>query len=84
MHVFGTTVLIVSPSPPPPGPPAGPRKKGHYVFLLGTYRALYIFNWVYRAYTEDSYQHHILLYLAALVQTLLYADFFYYYIIRCV
>eukprot|EP00752_Nemacystus_decipiens_P008722 g7783.t1 len=54
---------------------------GHYVFLLGTYRALYIFNWVYRAYTEEYYQHHILLYFAALVQTLLYVDFFYYYII---
>eukprot|EP00903_Cladosiphon_okamuranus_P020998 g19290.t1 len=54
---------------------------GHYVALLGTYRALYILNWVYRAYNEAGYTHHILLYFAALVQTLLYVDFFYYYII---
>lgn len=55
---------------------------GHYVFLLGTYRSLYIVNWVYRAYTEFNYRHNILVYFAGLVQTLLYADFFYYYAIR--
>ncbi|CAM9243687.1 unnamed protein product [Pylaiella littoralis] len=54
---------------------------GHYVFLLGTYRSLYIVNWVYRAYTEFGYKHYILVYVAGLVQTLLYADFFYYYAI---
>ncbi|CAM9976299.1 unnamed protein product [Ectocarpus sp. 4 AP-2014] len=54
---------------------------GHYVFLLGAYRSLYIVNWVYRAHYEDGYQHHFLVYIAGLVQTLLYADFFYYYAI---
>lgn len=30
---------------------------GNYVFLLGAYRGLYIFNWIYRFYTEPNYQH---------------------------
>lgn len=30
---------------------------GNYVFLLGAYRTLYIFNWIYRYYTEEHYQH---------------------------
>jgi len=30
---------------------------GNYVFLLGAYRTLYIFNWIYRYYTETNYQH---------------------------
>lgn len=55
---------------------------GHYVFLMGSYRVLYILNWVYRAHYEEGYIHHPLLYFAALVQTLLYVDFFYYYAIR--
>ncbi|GAY65582.1 hypothetical protein CUMW_242280 [Citrus unshiu] len=60
---------------------------GQYVFLLGyiavlnfcsAYRALYILNWIYRYFTEDHYIHWIT-WIAGLVQTLLYADFFYYY-----
>ncbi|CAN0497241.1 unnamed protein product, partial [Laminaria digitata] len=51
----------------------------HYVFLLGAYRLLYILNWIYRAKYESSYNHNYVVYLAGLVQTLLYADFFYYY-----
>ncbi|CAN1269536.1 ER lumen protein-retaining receptor B [Linum perenne] len=47
---------------------------GQYVFLLGAYRALYILNWIYRYFTEPNYIHWI-----RIVQTLLYADFFYYY-----
>lgn len=43
---------------------------------------LYILNWVYRANYEMGYVHHPVVYLAGLVQTLLYADFFYYYAIR--
>lgn len=57
---------------------------GHYVFLLGVYRFMYILNWVYRAYHESQYYHRPLLYFAALVQTLLYIDFFYYYVTRYV
>ncbi|KAL8214240.1 hypothetical protein R6Q57_003689 [Mikania cordata] len=51
---------------------------GQYVFLLGAYRALYIFNWIYRHFTEPHYVHWIT-WISGVVQTLLYADFFYYY-----
>lgn len=52
---------------------------GNYIFFMGAYRALYILNWIYRAYTEKHYIHHYLVYFCGVVQTLLYADFFYYY-----
>ncbi|CAN1131115.1 ER lumen protein-retaining receptor B [Linum perenne] len=51
---------------------------GQYVFLLGAYRALYILNWIYRYFTEPNYIHWIT-WISGIVQTLLYADFFYYY-----
>ncbi|XP_039058262.1 ER lumen protein-retaining receptor-like [Hibiscus syriacus] len=51
---------------------------GQYVFLLGAYRALYVLNWIYRFFTEENYVHWIT-WVLGLVQTLLYADFFYYY-----
>ncbi|KAE8668087.1 ER lumen protein-retaining receptor [Hibiscus syriacus] len=51
---------------------------GQYVFLLGAYRALYVLNWIYRFFTEENYVHWIT-WVSGLVQTLLYADFFYYY-----
>ncbi|KAK8488438.1 hypothetical protein V6N11_034363 [Hibiscus sabdariffa] len=47
---------------------------GQYVVLLGAYRALYVLNWIYRYFTEENYVHWI-----RLIQTLLYADFFYFY-----
>merc|ERR1712226_173823 len=53
---------------------------GNYVFFLGAYRALYIVNWIYRANTEVGYQHHWVVYFCGVLQTLLYADFFYYYV----
>nr|CAB3489780.1 unnamed protein product [Digitaria exilis] len=52
---------------------------GQYVFFLGAYRVLYILNWIYRYFTEPHFVHWIS-WVAGLVQTLLYADFFYYYI----
>ena len=54
----------------------------HYIFFLGSYRALYILNWVYRAYHEKHYHHDYILYFCAIVQTCLYIDFFYYYVQR--
>merc|ERR1719297_224995 len=51
----------------------------HYVFALGAYRALYLVNWFYRYFTEDNYYDSIA-WVAGTVQTLLYADFFYYYL----
>ena len=53
---------------------------GNYVFFMGAYRALYILNWIYRAHYEPHYQHHWVVYFCGVLQTLLYADFFYYYL----
>mmetsp|Transcript_13145 Transcript_13145/g.18445 ORF Transcript_13145/g.18445 Transcript_13145/m.18445 type:complete len:165 (-) Transcript_13145:221-715(-) len=53
---------------------------GNYIFFMGAYRALYIVNWVYRAFNEPFYQHHFVVYFCGVLQTLLYADFFYYYV----
>uniref|UniRef100_A0A7N0V903 ER lumen protein-retaining receptor n=2 Tax=Magnoliopsida TaxID=3398 RepID=A0A7N0V903_KALFE len=52
---------------------------GNYIFLLGAYRGLYILNWVYRFFTENHRTRWIP-WISGLVQTALYADFFYYYI----
>jgi len=49
-----------------------------YVFCLGGYRALYLVNWIYRAFTETHYSNW-LAWTAGLIQTLIYCDFFYYY-----
>jgi len=57
---------------------------GNYVFFMGAYRALYILNWIYRANTEHNYRHHWVVYICGVIQTLLYADFFYYYLKRFV
>ncbi|GAA0162888.1 hypothetical protein Leryth_010355 [Lithospermum erythrorhizon] len=53
---------------------------GQYVFFLGAYRALYILNWIYRYFTEPRFSRWISC-ISGLVQTALYADFFYYYFI---
>ncbi|KAK7839839.1 er lumen protein-retaining receptor a [Quercus suber] len=51
---------------------------GQYVFFLGAYRGLYILNWIYRYFTEAHFSRWIAC-VSGLVQTALYADFFYYY-----
>jgi len=52
----------------------------HYLFALGAYRALYIFNWIYR-YIDESYYDLIAIF-AGIVQTVLYCDFFYLYVTK--
>jgi ER lumen protein retaining receptor len=52
----------------------------HYLFALGSYRGLYILNWVYRYYSESFYD--IIAIVAGCVQTILYCDFFYLYITK--
>lgn len=52
----------------------------HYLFALGSYRGLYILNWIYRYYTESFYD--IIAIVAGCVQTILYCDFFYLYITK--
>ncbi|EIN06602.1 ER lumen protein retaining receptor [Punctularia strigosozonata HHB-11173 SS5] len=49
----------------------------HYLAALGAYRALYIPNWIYRWWTEDTIDPIAV--TAGLVQTGLYVDFFYVY-----
>ncbi|KAL3657277.1 hypothetical protein V7S43_017785 [Phytophthora oleae] len=53
----------------------------NYVVLLGAYRGCYVLNWIYRAATETSYHFIWLMFIAGMVQTALYVDFFYYYAI---
>ncbi|CAH0563563.1 unnamed protein product [Brassicogethes aeneus] len=52
----------------------------HYLFALGSYRALYIFNWIYRYATESHYD--LIAIVAGVVQTVLYCDFFYLYVTK--
>ena len=49
----------------------------HYIAALGLYRALYIPNWIWRYFTEDTIDPIAI--VAGLVQTGLYADFFWIY-----
>ena len=49
----------------------------HYLFALGSYRALYLLNWVYRYYYEGFFD--LIAVVAGCVQTILYCDFFYLY-----
>lgn len=53
---------------------------GQYVFFLGAYRGFYILNWIYRYFTEPRFSRWIAC-VSGLIQTALYADFFYYYFI---
>jgi len=48
-----------------------------FVGCMGAYRAFYILNWIYR-YFVDDYVNWVG-WIGGLVQTVLYADFFYYY-----
>ncbi|CAI9272701.1 unnamed protein product [Lactuca saligna] len=54
---------------------------GQYVFFLGAYRALNILNWICRYLTQPHFNGWISCF-SSLIQTALYADFFYYYFIR--
>jgi len=54
----------------------------HYLFALGSYRALYIPNWIYRYFTEPNHKPDWIAIIAGLIQTVLYSDFFYVYYTR--
>lgn len=55
----------------------------HYLFALGAYRALYIPNWIWRYFAENGHYDTIPI-LAGIIQTVLYADFFWIYYTKCV
>ncbi|KAA0706010.1 C-Jun-amino-terminal kinase-interacting protein 4 [Triplophysa tibetana] len=52
----------------------------HYLFCLGVYRALYLFNWIWRFYFEGFFD--MIAIVAGVVQTILYCDFFYLYVTK--
>lgn len=52
----------------------------HYLFALGSYRLLYIFNWIYRYSFEGFFD--LIAVVSGCVQTILYCDFFYLYITK--
>jgi len=54
----------------------------HYLFALGSYRGLYLLNWIYRYFTEGFFDPIVV--VAGVIQTVLYADFFYLYVTRVV
>jgi len=54
----------------------------HYLFSLGSYRALYLLNWVYRFYMEGFFD--LIAIVAGVVQTVLYCDFFYLYVTKVI
>lgn len=54
----------------------------HYLFALGMYRGLYLFNWMYRYHYEGFYD--LIAISAGAIQTVLYCDFFYLYVTKVV
>lgn len=52
----------------------------HYLFALGSYRALYLINWIWRYIMESHYD--LIAIIAGVIQTILYCDFFYLYITK--
>ena len=50
-----------------------------YMFSLGSYRGLYILNWIYRYFHEPHYSAW-LVWITGIIQTILYADFIYYFL----
>ncbi|CAN6645791.1 ER lumen protein-retaining receptor [Trichomonascus vanleenenianus] len=49
----------------------------HYIFALGAYRFLYVFNWIYKWVSHTNFDYLAL--VAGIIQTVLYSDFFYIY-----
>jgi len=50
-----------------------------YMFCLGSYRALYLINWIWRLLNQPGYWDPIV-WAAGIVQTAIYSDFLYYYV----
>lgn len=49
----------------------------HYLFLLGSYRVMYLINWIWRYIMESHYD--LIAIFAGIIQSLLYVEFFYLY-----
>eukprot|EP01087_Luapelamoeba_hula_P015984 TRINITY_DN4867_c0_g1_i1.p1 TRINITY_DN4867_c0_g1~~TRINITY_DN4867_c0_g1_i1.p1 ORF type:complete len:216 (+),score=23.78 TRINITY_DN4867_c0_g1_i1:186-833(+) len=54
----------------------------NYIVALGGYRFFYLLNWIYRLLTEVGYDSsNWIVWISGLIQTALFIDFFYYYVI---
>jgi len=55
---------------------------GHYIFALGCYRAFYVINWIERLIEQKHWGDYWdpIAWVAGIVQTAIYLDFFYYYL----
>ncbi|EAX98925.1 ER lumen protein retaining receptor, putative [Trichomonas vaginalis G3] len=51
-----------------------------YIFFLGLYRLFYIINWIYKTINAGRNRTPYVMWITGIIQTLLYADFIYYYI----
>jgi ER lumen protein retaining receptor len=49
----------------------------HYIFALGSYRCLYVLNWIYKWVFDIDFD--LVAFFGGIIQTLLYSDFFYVY-----
>eukprot|EP00924_Labyrinthula_sp_SR-Ha-C_P005318 maker-scaffold_1-snap-gene-28.27-mRNA-1 protein AED:0.12 eAED:0.12 QI:40/0.5/0.33/1/0/0/3/0/211 len=55
-----------------------------YIACLGSYRALYVVNWIYKYMFEPGYlstKEHWIVWISGVIQTALYCDFFYYFVL---
>jgi ER lumen protein retaining receptor len=50
-----------------------------YLFFLGIYRAFYILNWISKALTEGGGRTPFVVWITAIIQTVLYSDFLWVY-----
>jgi ER lumen protein retaining receptor len=53
---------------------------GKFMLCLGSYRVLYLLNWIYRSYTQEWYRHNYIVYIAGVIQSCMFVDFFIQYI----
>ncbi|KAF1745067.1 hypothetical protein MXB_2774, partial [Myxobolus squamalis] len=54
----------------------------HYLFALGSYRFFYILNWIYKYIIFSTFD--MVSVITGVIQTVLYADFFYLYLTKVV
>jgi ER lumen protein retaining receptor len=51
-----------------------------YLFFLGIYRVFYILNWIAKGLTEGGGKTPLVVWITAVIQTLVYSDFLYVYV----
>jgi ER lumen protein retaining receptor len=51
-----------------------------YLFFMGIYRAFYILNWISKGMTEGGGKTPLVVWMTAIIQTLVYSDFLWVYV----